>query len=388
MPSSSSTSRNDDLIQPRLKSPSIPSNRAFPFKSLPAELALRTLLLAASHSQSTYRALTLTSHYVRNLIRLEALPYVPITLSRRRQISAFLVFLSSEPQRLVAKSIRHLWIVPDSPVLSRHSDEHLDDNQHPDLPVCQQIIRECTGLVSLACRLRVLRAAICRADVLRHTECVDLTLMDFNRDNLSLGDLVKTQVGAQFLNQLDRLHIFGPLDGYVLYNHPWNPPPVVVTVAMRNLTHLSVSLGFGSSLSFLSPFLKTLLTENLEQIWFTSRLHGEEAIELAEQLRYIDPRCELAYRPRRCKEMNIWMNGRERLWEQRQKSENEMVEPSKSEGAYANRRRTKGKAAFKAKARRAARDERRDNRQKTLDRSASRGASRGRSRGRIIRGRM
>lgn len=169
-------------------------------RDLPVELLLRIFEISATSSQSSYRSLVLTSRAIRELVRLESLPFLPIFLSKEAHFDSFLQFLESDSK--VGPSIRYLWMI--------HLDYHC-----VNLP--EQILTFCPNIVALACQPQSLLCFLSASTDAELPHCKELTLHD---RVISSWESQSPNVIA-FCNQIERLHLIGPfLNGWTIPSLP------------------------------------------------------------------------------------------------------------------------------------------------------------------------
>ncbi|KAJ7505508.1 hypothetical protein B0H11DRAFT_2220936 [Mycena galericulata] len=284
----------DHVVRPKFKHLAVAGYRPFPFAELPVELALRILGYATGCSQRTYRSLLLTNKRISNLIRLEMLSGVAVILTSLRQLEAFAQYLAKRTE--VIPHIHALWTIAPGSV-------------RRFTVVSADIINTCTSIRSLACHPHVLEYALGRRQIgnqtLRHTRCVDLTLIEFRA---SWHNLMQYAALAQFFHQIERLHFIGALDA-----HLWSVFP-----KLNNLTRVSIAMGSHERIS--APvFTEMLGSPKLQQVVVTTRLHGEDQQSLADAVQEIDDRFSVLHRRRRWKEANLWhesLQDPDRFWNQ------------------------------------------------------------------------
>ncbi|KAJ7505510.1 hypothetical protein B0H11DRAFT_1904828 [Mycena galericulata] len=281
----------DHVVRPKFKHLADVGYRPFPFEDLPVELALRILGYATDCSQGTYRSLLLTNKRISDLIRLEMLPGVAVILTSLRQLEAFAQYLAKRPE--VIPHIHALWTIAPGSV-------------RRFIVVSAGIINTCTSIRSLACHPRVLEYALGRNQfgnqTLRHTRCVDLTLIEFR---VSWHSLMQYALLAQFFHQIERLHFIGA--------HVWSVFP-----KLDNLVRVSIAMGSHERIP--APVFTELLgSPKLQQVVVTTRLHGEGQQSLTDAVQEIDDRFSVLHRRRRWKEAKLWhesLQDPDRFWNQ------------------------------------------------------------------------
>ncbi|KAJ7695983.1 hypothetical protein B0H17DRAFT_1054446 [Mycena rosella] len=268
------------------------SFRPFPFHDLPVELALRILFFATACSQGTYRSLLLTNKQICEWIRIEMLSGVSVILTTDRQMEAFKYYIEQRPE--VIPHIHSLWAI--SP-----------GSFHRIARTCVSIINMCTSIRSLACHPQVLLQSICQGPF-KHTDCVDLTMIEFR---VTWNSFMQSPSGAQFFNNIARLHFIGALEQNLWAN--W-----AVIPRLQNLTRASIAMG---SHRVISPalFAQVVQSPKLKQVVITTRLHGEDQQMISDAAQAIDDRFSVIHRRRRWKESNLWhesLQDPNRFWDQ------------------------------------------------------------------------
>lgn len=250
----------------------------FPFAELPIEIVLQIVSICASSSQSSYRALVLTSRTLRDVVRLECIPLVPVTLTTVHQIHAFLDFIAASPE--LASCIRYLWIIPS------------DGTSYEG---CRYIVNFCTNVESLACTSTTLFTTICGS--YRHTKCIHLTVKDWCIPWKYLQWIMEPN---PVFEQLHTLHLIGPFANSQKSHHM---PP-----AFTNLTSASFSYGHDDTVEP-ELYAEILRSPRLQRIAIITTTHGSRRTRLAAKLQEMGPRFTLVARPRRWTEAKIWMYG-------------------------------------------------------------------------------
>ncbi|KAJ7712453.1 hypothetical protein B0H16DRAFT_1624991 [Mycena metata] len=281
------------------------SYRYFPFAELPVELVLRILTYATACSQGTYRSLLLTNKSIADLIRSEEmLSGVSVTLVSEEQFNAFESYLQGRPE--VIPQIRALWTICPGSIRKIQR-------------VCASIINTCTSIRSLACHPNILLESICREPSFKHTQCVELTLIEFRVTWSTLMN--SSRNGSTFFHQIQRLHFIGALDHSLWVT--W-----AVIPKLNNLTRVSIAMGSHKDIT--RPlFAEMLKSPKLKQVVITTRLHGEEQQNLSDTVQEFDHRFSVIHRRRRWKECNLWHEGLqdpERFWSQA-KAEKDLPPP-------------------------------------------------------------
>ncbi|KAJ7289175.1 hypothetical protein C8J57DRAFT_1276926 [Mycena rebaudengoi] len=299
--------RLDISVWPRHKLLLTEAYRAFPFEELPVELALEILLLAASHSKGTYRSVLLTSLRILNLACIETLSAVPVILTTEFQMTAFKAYLDEHPEAI--PHIRALWIIG-------HDNTYSCTHQ-----IAISIVHTCTSIRSLGCRDGILWESVYAARPLRHTQCVDLTVVGYVNPDYSALNRVLNEFpsSAAFLNQLQHLHLIEPDQWDSIF---WLP--LKILPELKNLTHLSIATR--TDILIRTPQwpldLEALRTQvvkapRLQQVVLTTRLHGEELEKICKEARRIDACFVVVHRPRRWKESRVWqqsLQDRQKFW--------------------------------------------------------------------------
>ncbi|KAJ6619552.1 hypothetical protein B0H10DRAFT_2026228 [Mycena sp. CBHHK59/15] len=285
----------DNIVRPNYKHLLESSYPPFPFSDLPVELALHILLYAAGCSQGTYRSLLLTKKRISDLARIETLSRVPIILTSEAQFTAFQFYLTQRPE--VIPHIHYLWTISPGSVRGIFHTAIF-------------IINTCTSIRSLACHPHILLGSICAAratESLRHTQCVDLTMIEFR----VAWSHVMTRSGATFFHQLDRLHFIGALNQVL-----WATSAVIPK--LDNLTRASIAMGSHRNITK-SLFAQVVESPKLQQVVITTHLHGDGQQALADEAQDIDHRFSVMHRRRRWKETKFWhesLQDRDRFWKQ------------------------------------------------------------------------
>ncbi|KAJ7506765.1 hypothetical protein B0H11DRAFT_241780 [Mycena galericulata] len=204
-------------------------------------------------------------------------------LSSERHLKAFKFYLQKRPE--VIPHINALWTITPGSVHRVHT-------------VCVDIITTCTSLRSLACHPQVLTAAICHKPTVIHAGLVDLTMIELSLIELSMRiswqNLMHFPSGGQFLHQLERLHLIGPLDAWAVFPK------------LNNLTRASIEMGLHRRIPG-EMFREMVKSPKLEQVVLTTRLHGEERQSLLDVAQEMDGRFSVVnHRKLRWKESNLW----------------------------------------------------------------------------------
>ena len=223
----------------------------FPFTLLPEELQLAVLSHASNQTaRRLFLALVLVSKDIRQKTLLECLPLMAVTLTTRQQILAFDGFCFNNPE--LARLVRHLWISPTE-----------EEARFPSF----RILKTCTGVASLACNAQLLDAAICSGTDLNHRQCRFLTLL---KSPKSWEDLLPTQTGAAFFDQLTHLHTVSAM--------------VPKKLQCSSLTHLSIMWDRGTEERGAEVLSSVIKSESryprLGSIVITQRSGGGERAEI------------------------------------------------------------------------------------------------------------
>ncbi|KAF5369415.1 hypothetical protein D9758_002825 [Tetrapyrgos nigripes] len=252
--------------------------------NLPVELGLKIFIFASCQSQSTYRSLLLTCRSIHNLIRLEIIPLLPITLTSKNQMISFSTLVTKNPE--IAPRVRYLWMIAEVGNCYAWSD----------------ILQKCTSIVSLACHSNMLIGV----DVVsRHTQLRDLTMRE-----------ILPMYGDQDLyNQIDSLHIIEGGGGY------WAQRMANYTLPIfANLRSASISIGARCWIPRIA-FEDWLHAPKLKQLAFVTSAHKADVVSvLAKEVeacgndRYT---VSLVHTPKRLTEKKLWqarVHDRDVVW--------------------------------------------------------------------------
>jgi hypothetical protein len=223
----------------------------FPFTSLPEELQLAVLSHASNQTaRRLFLALVLVCKDIRQKTLIECLPLMAVTLTTRQQILAFDGFCFNNPE--LARLVRRLWISP--------TEEEARFPSH-------RILKNCTGVASLACNAQLLDTAICSGTDLEHRQCRFLTLL---KSPKSWEGLLSTRTGAAFFNQLTHLHTVSAM--------------VPKKLQCSSLTHLSIMWDRGTEERGAEVLSSVINSERryprLGSIVITQRRDGGERAEI------------------------------------------------------------------------------------------------------------
>lgn len=244
------------------------------------EIVLRIVKISTSSSQSSYRSLVLTSRIMREVVRLECLPLVPVILTKAYQLCSFLKFISSSPE--IALSIRFL-----STILSDSKT-----NGH-----CVFILRQCTNIESLACDFYTLYN-LCSDSTFHHLRCTHLTLKG---RSIQWNQLLPTVNYRSFAKQLSSLHLIGPFTTRSQWTG--HRPP-----AFENLTSASFSYGRDEKFDR-QLFVDILRSPRLQRVAIVTALQDPQRARLSSTVKELGSRCRLVIRPRRWTENKMWIDG-------------------------------------------------------------------------------
>ncbi|KAJ7596110.1 hypothetical protein C8J56DRAFT_924070 [Mycena floridula] len=238
---------------------------------LPVELVLRIVHIATCSSQAVYRSLVLVSRGMRDIVRLECLRSVPVTLTRQNQIAPFIRFVS-DPE--IGASIRYLWLIV---------------KQHPEPAI---ILALCPNIESLACKPSVLIRHL-QSKPLPH--CVQLTL---HAQKLPTWQIDYPHLHA-FSHQIRDLHLMGPVNE-------------CRTQHFLNLQSFSISSSDVTGLEIIEHLGSSFNTERIAFV-----VHSQQtARKLLDVLTAADAasrmlkakRLAVVQRPRRWTEMKLWID--------------------------------------------------------------------------------
>lgn len=241
---------------------------------LPVELIVRICYISTSSSQEAYRSLMLTCYAMRDIVRLGCLPLVPVTLHRRNQLKSFNKFVKKPG---IASLIRFLWVIP--------SDARLSD-------LSAQIISRCNNVLALACPVDVLlQLNLNVLGELKH--CTELTIK---------AQKISWPFGPQsaFCERIQRLHLIGPCQ----YRSWHNSLPFI------NVSSLSYSSGHDSAMGkfvHLTSKFRTLKRIAVVTHW-QNEVPADALQVLTETLGPEKVKVSVVNRPRRWKEVNIWID--------------------------------------------------------------------------------
>lgn len=157
-------------------------------QKIPIELILEILSRASAFSQATYRTLLLVSGQFNHLVRAHCLESVPIALETHEQHTSFDLLLHKYPD--LCARVRHLWIFS------------VDDPGNHITKLIFEIIKLCTGIVSLTCAASNL-AALYSSPTFEHAKCSQVALYRFPD-----WDMISTMPHSQrFCCQITHLRI-------------------------------------------------------------------------------------------------------------------------------------------------------------------------------------
>ncbi|THV03888.1 hypothetical protein K435DRAFT_835671 [Dendrothele bispora CBS 962.96] len=246
----------------------------FRVTDLPLELVLKILFEAGCNSQSTYRALLLTSRAIHRTVRLDLIPHLPIVLVTQEQVCSFRDLVSKHPE--VASRVRYLWMI-----YGRGSRSSIQ---------WSGILSHCHEIRALACNPNMLGAI----NVTHHKRLTNLTILE---------DLPPLIHGALYA-QLEHLHIIEGGGG------GWEHRIVHYTIpSFPKLQSMSISLGERSWIPS-GHFRDWSNALELQKLAFVTRVRSKRSassissrVEVCKNDRYA---VSLVYAPRRWTEKKMW----------------------------------------------------------------------------------
>lgn len=278
------------------------SSDTFPFSELPSELGIH--IISFSSGLPTLRALSLVSKRTHYLANVAILPSTPILLDTRAQVISFSIMINRHES--LALYVHHLWISP--PV-----------SPAEDVSICAPIIRACTNLSNLACRVKALQAAILFVTPFLHTRIKHLTIME-SVSNLCCVPQTRHMNaletgGSQAVPSADLL-----LDQITHFRSPVYPRETPQKLRFANLTHWSYrgdkgSFTRGPDIIGEMPALEQVTVTGSHQMW--SEDAPKTQLVLPMDITIGDICVRFLSVPKKIKESTLWLedvNGRCRLW--------------------------------------------------------------------------
>ena len=141
-------------------------NSHFQFQDIPLDVASQILVLATATSAywGTYKSLIKVSRAMQALVYDACFPYLPIMLHTKQHVDSFCLLLASHTT-LIGPRIRSLWFI---------AGVKADVERTTGL----DILKKCTGITHLACRINLLSALVSESQALVHHGLRHLTLIE------------------------------------------------------------------------------------------------------------------------------------------------------------------------------------------------------------------
>jgi hypothetical protein len=274
----------------------------FNFLALPIEIITPILMLATTTSGywKTYQSLVIVSHAMQVLVYDACLPYLPIMLHMKKHVNSFCLFLACN-HSVVGHHICSLWFIPGV-------------KAGVECTAGLNVLKTCTDITHLACRINLLDVLVCDSDSLVHRKLSHLTLVE---TMVPWGQLLNQPAAHQLFMQLTHLRVSGgtrfvkPDFGFASLSH--------LLFTCHNLSSLtSTSTSSSTSASFIPipsaqfPVLQQIVLSIPYIYWW-----NEDPKTLYISGMLIDGRMDTLACPKKWKEADIWegaRHGENDLW--------------------------------------------------------------------------